>query len=585
MRYIQEKLKDAVQFVDLSQDEVYGEMFKDLDAGISKEKVLEDIGDIDENILNNYTLVPYSVNGKKLPLDFEIPSHYYAELDSQIETSKKSSKVMKKRMVKKPKERVVGVVKDDRYEPFFKKKKVGIPIPVIKNLMKSAGLDPSIIDSSECPTKEVEIPQYIPDPAYKEYFTLKDDNMDISKLKDSMKSAGLDPSIIDSSECPQILNPEYESNCYEMVEEEYEDEEVIDDEPIHAERSSSEELKKREEEERKKKEEEERKKKEEEERKRKEEEERKKKEEEERKKKEEEERKKREEEERKKKEEEERKKKEEEERKKKEEEEIKRLLPEKSAIKLSTPTKQLYWRKLEGKSVLSSPWMKVKDINTSFDTNEIEQIFGTSTKTVPIILPANPKPQTTKQYIDAKTKGKIEIPLMKLRLSGQQLRRAIYRCDFITFSENTTRVVRECLLTDEQFRLFSGPINPDELDLCDNFGYYMSTVPNIQDRIDVFYDRYTFKKLVEESIEQMKGIYNCFNYVLNDQNFIRVLKIILDLGNYLNCILLSSLSYFLGNSSRKGAYGFDLNSLGSIFNTKGNKGITFMEYMFFFSLY
>ena len=489
--------------------------------------------------------------------------------DEPIQASKKTRKVMKKRMVKKPKERVVGVVKDDRYEPFFKKKKVGIPIPVIKNLMKSAGLDPSIIDSSECPTKEVEIPQYIPDPAYKEYFTLKDDNMDISKLKDSMKSAGLDPSIIDSSECPTILNPEYESNCYEMVEEEYEDEEVIDDEPIHAERSSSEELKKREEEERKKKEEEERKKKEEEERKRKEEEERKKKEEEERKKK----------------EEEERKKKEEEERKKKEEEEIKRLLPEKSAIKLSTPTKQLYWRKLEGKSVLSSPWMKVKDINTSFDTNEIEQIFGTSTKTVPIILPANPKPQTTKQYIDAKTKGKIEIPLMKLRLSGQQLRRAIYRCDFITFSENTTRVVRECLLTDEQFRLFSGPINPDELDLCDNFGYYMSTVPNIQDRIDVFYDRYTFKKLVEESIEQMKGIYNCFNYVLNDQNFIRVLKIILDLGNYLNCILLSSLSYFLGNSSRKGAYGFDLNSLGSIFNTKGNKGITFMEYMFFFSLY
>ena len=208
-------------------------------------------------------------------------------------------------------------------------------------------------------------------------------------------------------------------------------------------------------------------------------------------------------------------------------------------------------------SIRNSMWSKMDDREIKIDREAIEKEFQMAATTNIIVLPTSQSEKVTTLF-SANRERNIGIVLGRIHLSTQDIHRALLFSDFnILTKELVNKLVATAPTQEEQatFINYNGDVN--SLSKASQFGYYLSDIPNIKTRINCYKIVLTFDDEVEQLRSSLQVYYDAFKMVRNNKGLFTIIEIILAVGNFLN-----------GDSAIGGAWGFRINFLTKLKNTK-----------------
>ncbi len=145
-----------------------------------------------------------------------------------------------------------------------------------------------------------------------------------------------------------------------------------------------------------------------------------------------------------------------------------------------------------------------------------------------------------------------------MKLSHSEIKAAILNLDEDKLSIDNLRALKQFLPTEEeleQIREFDGDFN--SLGNPEKYFKEISTVPQLAARLESMIFKRRFQHDVEELKPEIESIVNSTKEFKKSTSFAEILRICLAIGNYLN-----------GSTFRGGAYGFKLDALLKLSETK-----------------
>jgi len=100
-----------------------------------------------------------------------------------------------------------------------------------------------------------------------------------------------------------------------------------------------------------------------------------------------------------------------------------------------------------------------------------------------------------------------------------------------------------------------------KLDRPEQFFFELESIPHVQARVESWIFERTFEERLYNLVPQINGLRKAFREVADNQKFLLFLQIILAIGNYLN-----------GGTSNGRAYGFKIDFLSKVGDTKASDG-------------
>ena len=219
----------------------------------------------------------------------------------------------------------------------------------------------------------------------------------------------------------------------------------------------------------------------------------------------------------------------------------------------------VYWDVISSKSVIeNSVWFKLDDRKVNLDTKMLDQEF--TTKQVAPIIIAEPKTQSEKvsTLLDAKREQNVGIAIGRLPVSVDEIHHALLFADFKVLTKDVVaKLVNAAPTPEEQAVCAAYQGDVDHLSKASQFAYKISDIPGIADRLICCKVITTFDDEISRLEETLEIYYSTERMIRENKGLQQLLEIILALGNYLN-----------GDSARGGAWGFRLDFLTKMGNTK-----------------
>ena len=219
----------------------------------------------------------------------------------------------------------------------------------------------------------------------------------------------------------------------------------------------------------------------------------------------------------------------------------------------------VYWDVISSKSVIeNSLWFKLDDHKVNLDTKMLDQEF--TTKQVAPIVIAEPKTQSEKvsTLLDAKREQNVGIAIGRLPVSVDEIHHALLFADFKVLTKDVViKLVNAAPTPEEQAVCAAYQGDVEHLSKASQFAYKMSDIPGIADRLICCKVITTFDDEIDRLEQTLEIYYSTERMIRENKGLQQLLEIILALGNYLN-----------GDSARGGAWGFRLEFLTKMGNTK-----------------
>ena len=211
----------------------------------------------------------------------------------------------------------------------------------------------------------------------------------------------------------------------------------------------------------------------------------------------------------------------------------------------------LYWDVITSRSVVEkSMWFQMNDRDIQLDTAMLDTEF--TSKPMTFVLPVAEETKTSDvvNLLDAKREQNVGIAIGRLKVSTQQLHHALLFGDFSVITREDEQAA--CLA-------FSG--DEKKLSSASRFAYELSDIPMVAIRFECCKTIITFDDEVAR-IRRIVQVYEANEkMMMNSAGIKQLMKLILAIGNYLN-----------GESARGGAWGFKINLLSKLSQTKTADG-------------
>ncbi|KAG0234469.1 hypothetical protein BGW41_001142 [Actinomortierella wolfii] len=229
--------------------------------------------------------------------------------------------------------------------------------------------------------------------------------------------------------------------------------------------------------------------------------------------------------------------------------------------KPSRPMKQLFWNKLPTSTISQTVWRDICDPNSGLDIidlnyAEIEEIFC---KNQP--APANKQPEKKKMLslLPNNRANNIGIMLSRIKLPYADIRIAILEIQDDKLNVENLKAIKQYVPSNDEIELvreYEGDF--DTLASADRFYREIYDIPRLSERLTAMIFRRRLEIEIAELTPEMEVLRCTIQELRSSTKLKRLLKTVLVLGNHMN-----------GSSFRGNAYGFQLEALMKMRDTKG----------------
>ncbi|KAI8837101.1 formin homology 2 domain-containing protein [Chytridium lagenaria] len=273
--------------------------------------------------------------------------------------------------------------------------------------------------------------------------------------------------------------------------------------------------------------------------------------------------------------------------------------PAKQKIAPSVKMRPIVWNKIAPQQVNSTVWKQLAEKRDGeerlrkekVDVRELEELFGVATtKNVDEDtgtlsaslgslekLAASPNKKQAVTLIDAKKQNNCCIMLGRIKHKFSEIRDAVLSVDESILTETIVKQFIAFIPTEEEVGVIRDFIEEGggapadrlkELGKAEQFFYEMSKIPRYQNRLNAIYFKFRFSERLEELKPNILALLNASKQIKESKKLSKLMELILVIGNYMN-----------GDSFRGGAYGFSIDTLLKLGETKTTSGKTFLHYL------
>ncbi|KAJ3265453.1 Dishevelled associated activator of morphogenesis 2, partial [Borealophlyctis nickersoniae] len=255
--------------------------------------------------------------------------------------------------------------------------------------------------------------------------------------------------------------------------------------------------------------------------------------------------------------------------------------PQGKKLNLSTkPLKSFNWTKLPPAKVKETVWgdLDDADIHKKLEGEgykEFEDLFAAKeTKVKDKDKEGSTDSLTTKEisFLDSKKSQNVNIMLKAIKLDAKTVKKALFEVDTDTLSHSVLTELLKSTPTDEdlaQLQQYSGA-DVENLASAERFLYEVSEIDRYEAKLKAMYFKTSFGEYEDDAEALIAWLKGATDDVVSSKKFKELLKVILALGNYMNA------------GQRGGAYGFKLNSILKMIDTKStvqNRKHTLLHYL------
>ncbi|KAJ3270138.1 hypothetical protein HDV01_000523 [Terramyces sp. JEL0728] len=250
----------------------------------------------------------------------------------------------------------------------------------------------------------------------------------------------------------------------------------------------------------------------------------------------------------------------------------------------SKPLKSFNWAKLAPLKVKDTVWQDIDDAEIHQKLkkgvySDFEEMFAaketkvaeTPTEKVDLgfyYLTIAPKEIT---FLDGKRSQNVNIMLKAIKLDPSSIKKAILTVDLKTLPNFVLTELLKLIPTEDELSAVKQYANEiQNLASAERFMYEISEITKYELKLKAMYFKGSFAEYQEDAESMITNLGAACSDVKNSKKFKELLKIILALGNYLNA------------GQRGGAFGFKLNSLLKMIDTKSsiqNRKHTLLHYL------
>ncbi|KAL0476714.1 hypothetical protein AKO1_006198 [Acrasis kona] len=201
--------------------------------------------------------------------------------------------------------------------------------------------------------------------------------------------------------------------------------------------------------------------------------------------------------------------------------------------------------------------------NIKLDAKRIEELFGQAVVEKKAVSIEEPEaPAAVVSVIDSKRAYNVGIQMASLRMTPQYIKEAVIKLDDSKLDQNQLNVLRAIAPTAEEIEQVTAYEGDKKL-LAepDKFFLHVSTIPHLKDRLDCW----SFKRRFQDDLSTLKPDIECTRLasieMQKSEQLFKLFTLILSVSNYLNA-----------KSRYKNTYGFKLDSLVKLRDTKTSDG-------------
>ncbi|CAL9686933.1 unnamed protein product [Knipowitschia caucasica] len=246
----------------------------------------------------------------------------------------------------------------------------------------------------------------------------------------------------------------------------------------------------------------------------------------------------------------------------------------KNVPKPANPMKSFNWNKLPENKINGTVWEDIDDLKVfkTLDLDDFQKTFSAYQRPAKDTEDEHAVKKVKElSVIDGRRAQNCNILLSRLKLTNEEIRHAILTMDE---QEDLPKDMLEQLLkfVPEKSDIELLEEHKNELERmarADRFLYDMSRINHYQQRLQSLYFKKKFTERLEEVKPRIKALSLASREVRNCGSMRHLLEIILAFGNYMN------------KGQRGNAYGFKINSLNKIADTKSSidRSITLLHYL------
>ncbi|XP_051852849.1 disheveled-associated activator of morphogenesis 2 isoform X1 [Antechinus flavipes] len=254
----------------------------------------------------------------------------------------------------------------------------------------------------------------------------------------------------------------------------------------------------------------------------------------------------------------------------------------------SHPLKSFNWIKLNEERISDTVWNEIDDLQVFrvLDLEDLEKMFSAYQRHQDLLTNPSFKQKemgsiedlylTTRKVkelsvIDGRRAQNCIILLSKLKLSNEEIRRAVLKMDE---EEDLAKDMLEQLLKfipekSDIDLLEEHKHEIDRMARADRFLYEMSRIDHYQQRLQALFFKKKFQERLTEAKPKVEALLLASRELTRSNRLKRLLEVVLAIGNYMN------------KGQRGGAYGFRVSSLNKIADTKSSidRNISLLHYL------
>ena len=244
--------------------------------------------------------------------------------------------------------------------------------------------------------------------------------------------------------------------------------------------------------------------------------------------------------------------------------------------------KQVHWVKVNDRKLKGTIWEKMQDESVNIDKNEIEALFamkesgkiaikaGKETNEDEEVGPNGQRKKRVVILLSANRSQTIGVLLSHLKVPHEEFRKAIMTLDTRTLQPNFVIQLMRLLPTDQEVAALQSYTGPkEELGTAERFLFELLCIPRLKSRLQCFVFILEFNARLHDLSENVEVVTYALHDIKRCVKLSQVFEILLAMGNYLN-----------GTGPRGGAWGFKLEVLAKLSDTKTTDGkSTLLHYL------
>ncbi|KAJ3096868.1 hypothetical protein HDU97_005466 [Phlyctochytrium planicorne] len=243
----------------------------------------------------------------------------------------------------------------------------------------------------------------------------------------------------------------------------------------------------------------------------------------------------------------------------------------------SKPLKSFNWTKIAPIKAKETIFATIDDTDvhtTMKDTyKDFEDLFAAREVKKEFKKDASSESLATKEitFLDPKRSQNTNIMLKAIKTSPQELKKALNNFDLDVLRHHVLGELLKVVPTDEELASLKQYENDvDNLASAEKFLFAMSEITHYEQKVKVMYFKSAYEEYMDDAETLITYLKRATEDVKGSKKFKELLKVVLALGNYLN------------SGQRGGAYGFKLNSILKMADTKStvaNRKHTLLHYL------